>query len=84
MTLFFWSTIGREVHVICVLVPVLCDVTLLLFVVTVAGEIETICGNIKMARNMFPCTFCNEFLGYSFKRLLQHIKFIIATSRTFR
>ena len=25
---------------------------------------------------MFPCTFCNEFLGHSFKRLLRHIKFI--------
>ena len=25
---------------------------------------------------MFPCTFCNEFLGHSLKRLLRHIKFI--------
>ena len=25
---------------------------------------------------MFPCTFCTKFLGHSFKRLLQHIKFI--------
>ena len=51
-----------------VIVPVLCDIYLLtLFVVTVAGKIETI---------MFPCTFCTKFLGHSFKRLLQHIKFI--------
>ena len=25
---------------------------------------------------MYSCTFCNEFLGHTFKRLLRHIKFI--------
>lgn len=25
---------------------------------------------------MYPCTYCNGFLGHSFKKLLRHIKFI--------
>ena len=41
LALFSWSTIGREIHVMC-------DVTLFpLFVVTVAGKIETICGRAR-------------------------------------
>ena len=59
-----------------VFVPVLCDIYLLaLFVVTVAGKIETICGN-KRHVLCFLAHFATKFLGHSFKRLLQHIKFI--------
>lgn len=74
MALFSWSTWLVEKFTWAVFVPVLCDVTLLpLFVVTVVGKIES--GH-KTGRIMFPCTFCKEFLGHSFKRLLRHIKFI--------
>lgn len=54
-------------------------------------SVATTCSNLVLVTVtmdlgidlLYPCTFCNKFRGTNFKRLLHHIRFILANSPNF-